>query len=131
MLGYIDTSNGIPIYEQIVRQVKFAIADGSLKVGENVPSVRDLASQLAVNPNTVARAYRDLQSLGLLLPIRGTGLAITSTAPKQCRKERLDLIRDRLELVLREAVMNGVSHEEIGRLVKSVLSDLPERTTDA
>jgi len=131
MIGHIDTGNGMPIYEQIVRQVKFAIADGTLKVGQNVPSVRDLSSQLAINPNTVARAYRDLQAVGLLLPIRGTGLAVTASAPRQCRKERLDLIRGRLDAVLREAVLNGVSHEEIHTLVDSVLSGLPERTGDA
>lgn len=130
MFGHIDASNGIPIYEQIVRQVKFAIADASLRVGENVPSVRELAGRLAVNPNTVARAYRDLQVMGLLLPIRGTGLAIAPGAPKQCRKERLELIRERLRAVLSEAVNNGVSHEEIQSLVESVLSALPERDSE-
>ncbi|QDT56059.1 HTH-type transcriptional repressor YtrA [Caulifigura coniformis] len=127
MLAHVDPSNGIPIYEQIVRQVKFAIADGSLNVGDHVPSVRELASRLAINPNTVARAYRDLQIAGLLLPIRGTGLAVAQGAPRQCRSERLDLIRERLRAVLSEAVHNGVSHEEIRSLMESVLVRLPER----
>jgi len=130
MLSNVDPSNGIPIYEQIVRQVKFAIADGSLNVGDHVPSVRELASRLAINPNTVARAYRDLQVGGLLLPIRGTGLAVAQGAPRQCRNERLDLIRERLRAVLSEAVNNGVSHEEIRSLAESVLVRLPERKND-
>lgn len=131
MLAHVDPSNGIPIYEQIVRQVKFAIADASLRVGDHVPSVRELASRLAVNPNTVARAYRDLQMLGLLLPIRGTGLAVSPAAPRQCQKERLELIRERLRAVLSEAVNNGVSHEEIRSLVESVLIRLPQRDAEA
>ena len=61
MICHIDAGNGIPIYEQIERQVKFSIANGSLLVGERLPSVRELAVQAAVNVNTVARAYRELQ----------------------------------------------------------------------
>ena len=100
------------------------------RVFAELPAPADGGSAWQARVRAFARAYRDLQSLGLLLPIRGTGLAITPSAPRQCRKERLDLIRDRLLAVLREAVMNGVSHEEINRLVKSVLSDLPERTIE-
>ncbi len=74
-------SNGIPIYEQIVRHIKFAVANGGLMVGEHIPSVREAAAQLAVNPNTVARAYRELQAAGILIPIRGTGLAVTPKPP--------------------------------------------------
>jgi GntR family transcriptional regulator len=131
MLHHVDTSNGLPIFEQIVRQVKFSIANATLAVGDHVPSVRELASRLAVNPNTVARAYRDLQMLGLLIPIRGTGLAVAPGAPKQCRKERLDLIRERLGAVLSEAIANGITHDEIRSLVEKELSNLPEHPGDA
>ena len=113
MLFHIDAQNGIPIYEQIVRQVKFAVANAGLPVGEHVPSVRDMAGRLAVNPNTVARAYRDLQSEGILLPIRGTGLAVTPEAPKRCRAERLDLIRERLRSILSEALRNQITPDEV------------------
>ena len=68
MLYHIDPSNGLAIYEQIARQVKFAVAQGALRTGDLVPSVRELAQTLAVNPNTVARAYRDLQSDGVAPP---------------------------------------------------------------
>ena len=62
MFFTIDPSNGLAIYEQIVRQVTFAVANETLKPGDLVPSVRELARELAINPNTVARAYRDLQA---------------------------------------------------------------------
>lgn len=117
MICHIDTGNGVPIYEQIERQVKFAIANGSLLTGERVPSVRELATRTAVNVNTVARAYRELQQQGILNSIRGTGLAVTFEALKICEKERLEMIRERLRSVLQEAVRNQISVEEIHRLV--------------
>ena len=126
MICQIDINNGIPIYEQISRQVKFAIANGSLLVGEHVPSVREMATSAAVNVNTVARAYRDLQAQGVLVSIRGTGLAVASDAPEKCRHERLDMIRERLRYILREAKQNGVTVEEIHALVRSEWDALKE-----
>ena len=118
MICQIDTNNGIPIYEQISRQVKFAIANGSLLVGEHVPSVREMATSTAVNVNTVARSYRDLQSQGVLVLIRGTGLAVAADAPEKCRHGRLEMIRERLRHILREGFQNGVSSDEIHVLVQ-------------
>ena len=66
MLISIDASSGLAIYDQIVRQIKFAIASEAVLPGELVPSVRELAKQVAVNPNTVARAYRELQAENVL-----------------------------------------------------------------
>ena len=130
MICQIETNNGIPIYEQICRQVKFAVANGSLMVGEHVPSVRELATRTAVNPNTVARAYRDLQADGILLSIRGTGLAVAADALKKCRRERLEMIRERLRSVLREAMQNSISSEEIQELVRTEWTSLQkERST--
>lgn len=119
MICQIDINSGIPIYEQICRQVKFAVANGSLMVGEHVPSVRDMATRAAVNVNTVARAYRDLQAEGVLISIRGTGLAIAADAPEKCRRSRLEMIRERLRYILREAKQNGVTSEEIQTLINS------------
>lgn len=120
----INTTNGIPIYEQIARQVKFAVANSSLQVGERVPSVREMAAKVAVNANTVARAYRDLQAQGVLLPIRGTGLAVTPEAPQKCRAERLEMIRERLRSVLAEAYHNQITADEIRGLVEGELGRL-------
>ena len=129
MICQIDTNNGIPIYEQISRQVKFAVANGSLLVGEHVPSVREMATQAAVNVNTVARAYRDLQTEGVLVSIRGTGLAIAADALEKCRRSRLEMIRERLRYILREALQNGVSSDEIDALVNSEWKSLKKEAT--
>ena len=121
---HINANNGLPIYEQIARHVKFAVANDRLQIGEHVPSVRDMASRLAVNPNTVARAYRDLQAEGVLVPIRGTGLAVAPDAPARCRGERLDLIRQRLRSVLAEAWSNQIRADELRQLLEEELSSL-------
>ncbi len=129
---HIEASNGIPIYEQICRQVKFAVANKALQVGEHVPSVREMAGRLAVNPNTVSRAYRDLQADGVLIPIRGTGLAVTPDAPVKCQSERLGLIRERLRIVLAEAHHNQITPDEIRQLVELELHRLdPHSLTHA
>ena len=80
MFFQIDFGNGLAIYDQVVRQIKFAVAGEVLKEGELVPSVRELARELTINPNTVARAYRQLQDDGVLTSVRGTGLAVAAGA---------------------------------------------------
>ncbi len=122
MFFTIDPSGGLPIYEQVVRQIKFAVAGQVIKPGELVPSVREVARQLAINPNTVARAYRQLQADGVLEPVRGTGLQATGGALELCRRERLNLIRRRLRAVLTEARQSRLDGDEIRELVESELA---------
>jgi len=124
MLISVDPSNGLAIYAQIVRQVKFAIASGAVLPGELVPSVRELAKQVAVNPNTVSRAYRELQSDNVLETVRGTGLEVTKAAPKKCRSDRVAMIRERLRLVLTEAQQSQLDTDEIRTLTEAELSRL-------
>ena len=117
MFFEINPSNGVAIFEQIARQVKYAVANGALRVGELVPSVRELATKLAVNPNTVARAYRDLQTDGFLEPIRGEGLRVTKQATERSRKHRTKLLHDRIRLVVVEAKQSGITEEEFYAIV--------------
>lgn len=122
MLFSIDPHNGLAVYDQIVRQVKYAVAQGAVRAGEMIPSVRELARELAINPNTVARAYRQLQHEGVLNQIRGTGLVVTSGARRSCQSERTRLLRERLGSVLEEARQSGLSNEEIEKLVRDALT---------
>jgi GntR family transcriptional regulator len=121
MFFQIDPHNGLAIYEQIVRQIKFAVAGGNLKTGELIPSVRELARELAINPNTIARAYRQLQDDGVVATVRGTGLEIATGAAERCRSERLKLIRNRLRQVLVEAKQSHLDASEIRELVEKEL----------
>lgn len=120
----IDPQNGVAIYEQIVRQVNFAVAGEALVSGDLVPSVRELARQLAVNPNTVARAYRQLQSDGVLETVRGTGLAVSAGAAKRCRAARTKLLRERIRQALGEAKQSRLAPQDIRNLVEEELSRL-------
>ena len=117
----IDSHNGLAVYDQIVRQLKFAVADGALRAGEMTPSVRELARDLAINPNTVARAYRQLQDDGVLAAVRGTGLAVAPSAQRQCQTERSKLIRVRLRNVLQEAAQSGLEQNEIEQIFRAEL----------
>ena len=124
MFFQIDPSNGLAIYEQIVRQIKFAVANETLKPGELVPSVRELARELAINPNTVARAYRELQSEGVVDALRGTGLAVTSAARRRCTEERMRLVRLRVRQVLAEAKHSQLGPDELRTIVEEELARL-------
>lgn len=124
MFFSINESNGVAIYEQIVRQVTFAIAEETLKVGQLLPSVRALSLELAINPNTVARAYQELQSDGMLETLRGRGLVVCSGATKRCKELRRSMIAERLKQALTEALHGGLEATEIQAIVQKQLSKL-------
>jgi GntR family transcriptional regulator len=117
MLIDLKTTDDRPIYAQIVDRVKYAVAAGVLRPGEMVPSVRELSKQLVVNPNTVARAYRDLQAEGLLEPVRGTGLQVAKEAARRCRDARREIVRQRLRAAMEEAVRSGMDLAEVEALI--------------
>ena len=121
MIFKIDPSNGNPVYEQIALQLKFAVASGGLKTGELIPSVRQMARDLAVNPNTVARAYRDLQDDGIVDPVRGTGLQIATGALRKCTSARREFLRERLRGTIAMARQSGIEDREIDVLFQSEL----------
>jgi GntR family transcriptional regulator len=109
----LSESDGRPIYGRISDRIKFAIAGEVLRPGELAPSVRELSKQLVVNPNTVARSYRDLQAEGLLEPVRGTGLQVADGATEKCRAARSLYVRNRLRGAIDEARGTGLDPAEI------------------
>ena len=117
MFLHIQPGDNLAIYDQVVRQIKFAVASGALTPGDFVLSVRELARELAINPNTVARAYRQLQDEGVLETVRGTGLAVARSAVAKCRKQRLDLVSRRLREALQEARQSQLQDDEPRELV--------------
>ncbi len=129
MLINVQSNNGLAIYDQIVRQIKFAIASEAIRSGELIPSVRELAKEVAVNPNTVARAYRELQSDGLLESVRGKGMQVTSKALTKCRAARVKLIQERLRDVLAEASRSGLTTKELRDLTRDELDKLNGKAT--
>ena len=118
MLIDLSESDGRPIYGRIADRIKFAIAGEVLRPGELAPSVRELSKQLVVNPNTVARAYRDLQGEGLLEPVRGTGLQVAAGATERCRLARVDYVRGRLRATFDEVRETGLPPAEIEAILR-------------
>ena len=122
MFFNVNASNGVPVYEQITRQIVFAIASGGIESGQLVPSVRNLSKELAVNPNTVARAYRQLQDQGVLENLRGEGLVVMKGAATKCRSTRKKIMSDRILSVLQEARQSQLTDEEIQSMVDDALA---------
>ncbi len=127
---HISTEEAVPIYKQIVTQIKHMVASQRLRPRDEVPPIRVLAEQLLINPNTVARAYRDLQNDGVLATVRGTGLEITTDAKSICQSDRESLIRERLRSVLLEAYQSGLSPSAIQDTVNQLIQELSRHEGD-
>lgn len=112
-------SSGEPIYQQLRRQVKHAVATGSLKEGERMPTVRDLADRLRVNPNTVARAYRELEGDGVLVSTRGRGTFVEARTETLLKSERDRRIQPFVEQLLAEGRALGFTRKELVALVRA------------
>ena len=121
MFFSIDTAGDVPIYEQIVRQVKLAVADGVLVGGQMVPSVRQLAGDLAINPNTIARAYQELQTDKVLEPLRGRGMIVRRDAIARCTKARNSLVADGVRRALTDALAGGMTPDELREIFEAQL----------
>ena len=100
---HISSHDGVPIYLQIVNQVKYLVASGRLETGAELPPIRTLAEQLLVNPNTVARAYRELEQAGVVNKRRTAGTYVSDCASPLARRERLRIINERIDALLAEA----------------------------
>jgi GntR family transcriptional regulator len=113
----ISPATGVPIYQQLIDQIAAGIARGQLRPNERLPSVRELSQTLVVNPNTVARAYTELEREGVLYTRPGLGVFVArpkAELTRKVRKERLDAL---LGQFLTEAVHLGFSAEEVTALL--------------
>lgn len=115
----INTSNGVPVYEQVARQIVSAIASGGLDTGQMVPSVREMAKELAINPNTVSRAYRQLQDATILETVRGSGVAVAVGAKAKCKSMRAKAVRARIAHVIVEARQSQLTDDEILKMIQA------------
>jgi GntR family transcriptional regulator len=117
----IDTRDGTPIYLQIVEQIKRNVGLGRLKAEDPVPSVRQLAQELTVNPNTVARAYLELEHQGFLYKRQGQGTYVAAQAVGAARRERNKIVASLFEKAIAEAVSYGMSGSEITALCQQLM----------
>lgn len=115
---HIDPSDGVPIYVQIVNQVKYLVASGRLAAGEEIPPIRVLAQQLVVNPNTIARAYLELENSGIVSKRHGSGTYVSDQGSPLARKERMRILGQRADALLAEARHLDVELADVLHLVR-------------
>jgi len=114
---HISPSDGVPIYQQIVNQVKYLFASGRLSAGEELPPIRVLAEKLIVNPNTVARAYRELETAGLVEKRRTAGTYVSNAGSPLTLGERRKILTERVDGLLAEARQLGIGLDQVVELI--------------
>ncbi|MCX7918857.1 MAG: GntR family transcriptional regulator [bacterium] len=112
----IDPSSGLPIYLQIINQIKYSIAMEAVRPGDQLPSVRELASQLRVNPNTVAKAYTELERERIVFTKRGEGTFVSDINVSISEEEKEKIIADMLNRALVQAYHFKLSGDEIQKI---------------
>jgi GntR family transcriptional regulator len=109
----VNPRGGVPIYVQIVDQVRHALEVGGLRPGERLPTVRQLASELTIAPNTIVKAYNELQSMGLVESRPGVGTVVARGVEEIDRERRVEAIFERLRVLVRDAAALGISEDEL------------------
>jgi GntR family transcriptional regulator len=117
-----NPSSGVPIYLQLMEQVKHAIATGALRPGEQLPGIRPVAEGLVINPNTVAKAYRELEHEGVIELRQGAGAFVTDSAPSKKAAEKLRTAQAAVAATVEKLRARGVADEDIRRLFEAELS---------
>ena len=114
----INVTDGVPIYRQIVNQVKYLAASGLLQPGEELPPIRTLALQLKVTPNTIVKAYDELEIAGVIHKRRGAGTFVSEARPQLAMRERRRVIEQRIDGLLAEAHQLNFTADDILRMVR-------------
>jgi GntR family transcriptional regulator len=121
MIFTLNPSSGQPLYLQLMQQIRHAIETGVLQHGDVLPGVRTLSQQLVISPNTVVKAYSELEHEGLLELRHGSGAYISGRRAKKSRSDRFRLAQDRVRALVDKLQRDGLSEEEIHRLVEAEL----------
>jgi GntR family transcriptional regulator len=124
MLFRPNPSLGVPIYHQLMEQVKHAIETGALRPGEQLPGIRPLAEELVINPNTVAKAYRELEHEGVIELRHGTGAFVAEHASGKKQADKLRAAQPIVASAIERLRARGLTDEEIRRLFEAQLAGL-------
>jgi GntR family transcriptional regulator len=119
----VNPRSGVPLYVQIVGQIRHAIEVGALQAGDQLPTVRQLATELTIAPNTIVKAYNELQTMQLIESRAGVGTVVIASSDEMTRARQVEAIRGRLGAVVRDAsglgieadVLDAFYADEVGR----------------
>ena len=123
----LDLKSGVPVYRQLIDQVLVAVASGGLSAGDQLPTVRQLAVDLSINPNTVVRAYKELEIRGMLTTQQGTGTFITSKRVKQDEVQRQRRLTQVVDEFVARVSADGYTVEEIMARLEELLAESGQR----
>jgi GntR family transcriptional regulator len=129
MLFRPNPSLGVPIYLQLMEQVKHAVETGALRAGDQLPGIRPLAEELVINPNTVAKAYRELEHEGVVELRHGAGAFVAASAKGKKLADRVRGAQPIVTSAIEKLRAKGLSDEEIRRLVEAELAGLTKAST--
>lgn len=121
----IDSRSGVPIYVQLVAQVRHAVEVGGLGPGEKLPTVRGLAEELAIAPNTIVKAYNELQREGLVESRPGVGTVIAEGVAEVAREGKRRAIFERLRVLVRDAAALGITEDDLWEGLDSEFERIP------
>ena len=121
----IDSRSGVPIYVQLVAQVRHAVEVGGLGPGEKLPTVRGLAGELAIAPNTIVKAYNELQREGLVESRPGVGTVIAEGVAEVAREGKRRAIFERLKVLVRDAAALGITEDDLWEGLDSEFERIP------
>lgn len=122
----VNTSSMIPIYEQIMEQIKAAIMAGTLQEGDNLPSVRGLSKELKISALTVKKAYDNLEQEGFTVTVHGKGTFVAAVNSQLLQEEHRKEIEENLEQVILKAIRCGMTAEEIRNLFAMIMEELAQ-----
>ena len=122
MISKPNPSSGVPIYLQLIEQVKHAVGTGALRPGDQLPGIRSLAEELVINPNTVAKAYRELEHAGVIELRHGAGAFVASNERPRKDAERLRAAQAQMADLVMRLRARQITDEEIRRLLEAELA---------
>jgi GntR family transcriptional regulator len=120
----IDPRSSTPIYEQIQLGIKELILKGALQGGEKIPSVREMAALLTINPNTISKAYGELEREGIIETLRGKGTYVVNNFKRKVDENKMQHISEELKKIILEANYNGMDKESFIELTLKIFSEL-------
>jgi GntR family transcriptional regulator len=129
MIFRTNPSLGVPIYLQLMEQVKHAIETGALRAGDQLPGIRPLAEELVMNPNTVAKAYRELEHEGVIELRHGAGAFVAAAAKGKKLADKVRLAQPIVTAAIEKLRARGLSEEEIRRLFEAELAGITKAGT--